>query len=102
MQQNERAELLASLHVKGDPLVLYNAWDAGSAQAIRDAGARVIATSSWAVAAAQGYADGEAMPLAFVEQIVARITAAWTSRSAWISREATATIRTPAPPSWRA
>jgi 2-methylisocitrate lyase-like PEP mutase family enzyme len=76
MQQNERAELLASLHVKGDPLVLYNAWDAGSAQAIRDAGARVIATSSWAVAAAQGYADGEAMPLAFVEQIMARITAA--------------------------
>lgn len=76
MQQHDRAELLASLHVKGDPLVLYNAWDAGSAQAIRDAGAPVIATSSWAVAAAQGYADGEVMPLAFVEQIVARITAA--------------------------
>jgi 2-methylisocitrate lyase-like PEP mutase family enzyme len=76
MQQNELAAQLASLHVKGDPLVLYNAWDAGSAQAIRNAGSPVIATSSWAVAAAQGYADGEAMPLTFVEQIVARITAA--------------------------
>jgi 2-methylisocitrate lyase-like PEP mutase family enzyme len=76
MQQNELAAVLASLHVKGDPLVLYNAWDAGSAQAIQSAGSPVIATSSWAVAAAQGYADGEAMPLAFVERIVERITAA--------------------------
>lgn len=76
MQQNELAELLASLHVKGSPLVLYNAWDAGSARAIRDAGAPVIATSSWAVAAAQGYGDGEAIPFAFVEQLIARIVSA--------------------------
>ena len=73
MQQKERAELLASLHVKGSPVVLYNAWDAGSARAIQDAGAPAIATGSWAVAAAQGYGDGESMPFAFVEQIVARI-----------------------------
>ena len=56
MQQKQRAELLASLHVKGHPLALYNAWDAGSAKAIQDGGSPVIATSSWAVAAAQrGY-----------------------------------------------
>lgn len=73
MQQKERAELLASLHVKGNPLVLYNAWDTGSAKAIRDAGAAVIATSSWAVAAAQGYDDGESMPFAFVAQIAEHI-----------------------------
>ncbi|RUL63149.1 isocitrate lyase/phosphoenolpyruvate mutase family protein [Dyella dinghuensis] len=75
MQQKERAALFASIHVKGNPFVLYNAWDAGSAKTIQDAGAPVIGTSSWAVAAAQGYGDGEAIPFAFVEQIVARITA---------------------------
>lgn len=75
MQQKERAGLLASLHVKGHPLVLYNAWDAGSARAIRDEGAPAIATSSWALAAAQGYDDGETMPFAFVAKVVARIAA---------------------------
>lgn len=76
MQQKDRALRLASLHVKGNPLVLYNAWDAGSAKAIANAGAKVIATSSWAVAAAQGYDDGESIPLSLLEQIVARIVAA--------------------------
>lgn len=75
MQQQERAQRLASLHVKGNPLVLYNAWDAGSAKAIADAGVPVVATSSWAVAAAQGYEDGESMPLSLVEQTIARIVA---------------------------
>ena len=75
MQQKELAVSLASRHVKGHPLVLYNAWDAGSAKAIQSAGSPVIATSSWAVAEAQGYGDGESMPFAFVEQIVARIVA---------------------------
>ncbi|QBB69022.1 isocitrate lyase/phosphoenolpyruvate mutase family protein [Pseudolysobacter antarcticus] len=76
MRQKELAESLAALHVKGSPLVLYNAWDAGSAKAIRQAGSPAIATSSWAVAAAQGYDDGESMPFAFVEQVVARIIGA--------------------------
>jgi 2-methylisocitrate lyase-like PEP mutase family enzyme len=73
MQQKERALRLASLHVKGKPLVLYNAWDAGSARAIASAGAVAIATSSWAVAAAHGHEDGESIPFSFVEQIVTRI-----------------------------
>lgn len=76
MQRNELAQRLAALHVKGDPLRLYNAWDAGSAKAIAGAGAPVVATSSWAVAAAQGYEDGEAIPLSLVEHIVGRIAAA--------------------------
>ena len=73
MNQSEKAVRFAALHVKGAPLLLYNAWDAGSAQAILDAGAKAIATSSWAVAEAQGYRDGEAIPVGLVEQIVARI-----------------------------
>ena len=55
--------------------MLYNAWDAGSAKAIVDAGAKAIATSSWSVAAAQGFKDGEDLPFAFAEHIVGRIVA---------------------------
>ena len=73
MHQSAKAARFAALHVKGTPLLLYNAWDAGSAQAILEAGAKAIATSSWAVAEAQGYRDGEAIPVELVEQIVARI-----------------------------
>lgn len=75
MNQKEKAGRFADLHVKGDPVLLYNAWDAGSAQAIVDAGAEAIATSSWAVAEAHGYRDGEAIPIDFAERIVARIAA---------------------------
>ena len=73
MSQSKKAKEFAALHVKGTPVILYNAWDAGSAKAIVEAGAKAIATSSWAVAEAQGYRDGEDIPLALVEQIVARI-----------------------------
>ena len=73
MNQAEKAARFAELHVKGTPLLLYNAWDAGSAKSILGAGAKAIATSSWAVAEAQGYRDGEAIPIGLVEQIVTRI-----------------------------
>jgi 2-methylisocitrate lyase-like PEP mutase family enzyme len=73
MNQAQKAALFAQLHVKGTPLLLYNAWDAGSAKAILEAGAKAIATSSWSVAEAQGYRDGEAIPLGLVEQIIGRI-----------------------------
>jgi 2-methylisocitrate lyase-like PEP mutase family enzyme len=48
-----------ALHVPGDPLVLFNIWDAGSAKAVAGAGARAIATGSYGVAEAQGFKDGE-------------------------------------------
>jgi len=72
-QQNDLARHFTSLHRKGEPLVLYNAWDAGSARAIAGAGARAIGTSSWAVAAAHGYEDGESIPLSLVGQVLGRI-----------------------------
>lgn len=71
--QHERARLLHSLHIANDPVVLYNVWDAGSAMAVSRSGAKAIATGSWSVAAAQGYADGEVMPLDDVLAIAARI-----------------------------
>jgi 2-methylisocitrate lyase-like PEP mutase family enzyme len=75
MNQTEKARCFAEFHVKGAPLVLFNAWDAGSAKSIVAAGARAIATSSWSVAEAQGYRDGEAIPIELAEQIIARIAA---------------------------
>jgi 2-methylisocitrate lyase-like PEP mutase family enzyme len=71
--RDEKAAAFARLHIKGDPLLLYNAWDAGSAKAIVEAGAKAVATSSWSVAEAQGYRDGEAIPFEFLLQIVTRI-----------------------------
>lgn len=61
--QKEKAECFTSLHVPGDPLVLFNIWDAGSAKAVEDAGGRAIATGSHSVAAANGFADGEYLSL---------------------------------------
>src|ERR1700687_5629763 len=75
LNQIEKAKAFTELHVKGKPLLLYNAWDAGSAKAILAAGAKAIATSSWSVAEAQGYRDGEAIPIELAEQIVGRIAA---------------------------
>ncbi|WEJ99748.1 MAG: isocitrate lyase/phosphoenolpyruvate mutase family protein [Candidatus Sphingomonas phytovorans] len=59
----DKFRTFAALHVPGDPLILYNAWDAGSARAVASAGAKAIATGSWSVAAAQAYGDGEGLPL---------------------------------------
>lgn len=75
MSQGQKAARFAELHVKGTPLALYNVWDAGSAKAVEKAGAPAIATSSWAVAEAQGYRDGEDIPFTLARQIVERIAA---------------------------
>ena len=75
MQQSDKATLFTRLHVPGEPLVIYNIWDAGSAAAVAAAGARALATGSWSVAGAQGYGDGQALPLSLLEQIVERIAA---------------------------
>jgi len=55
----------ANLHVASDPLVLFNAWDAGSAAAVAKSGAKAIATGSASVAMANGFGDGEEVPLEF-------------------------------------
>lgn len=75
MTQAERAQYFQNLHIKGDPLILFNAWDAGSAQAIQEIGANAIATSSWSVAAAHGYEDGEKLPFDLVLKNLKRIIA---------------------------
>jgi 2-methylisocitrate lyase-like PEP mutase family enzyme len=58
----ERAEALRALHADPAILVLVNVWDAASARTVASVpGCRAIATASWAIAAAHGLADGEAI-----------------------------------------
>lgn len=95
--QIERARTFRALHVKGNPIVLYNAWDPGSAKIVEKAGAKAIATGSWPVAAAFGYAMARK----------SRWSWRWTTSSAswlrstcrwpWTLRADTASSRRPSP-----
>lgn len=76
MASVEKSRLFRSLHVPGDPVILYNVWDAGSARAVAEAGAKAIATGSASVAAANGYGDGQALPLEFALANAERIVKA--------------------------
>lgn len=73
--QTEKAEAFQKLHVKGNPVVLFNVWDAGTARVVAKSGAKAIATGSWSVAAAYGYADGQALPLTTAIENLSRIVA---------------------------
>lgn len=75
MNQAEKARVFGALHQKGNPVVLYNIWDAGTAKAVTEAGAKALATGSWSVAAAQGYGDGEKIPLDALVATARQITA---------------------------
>src|SRR6478735_6094925 len=69
-------ETFAALHVPGDPVILYNIWDVGSALAVVAAGARALATGSHPVADANGWPDGQQVPLDFALANAARIVVA--------------------------
>jgi len=61
--QQDHAQRFAQAHVPGKPIMLYNIWDPGSAKAVAKAGAMALATGSAPVAMAQGFTDGEKIPL---------------------------------------
>ena len=69
-------ETFAALHVPGDPVVLYNIWDVASALAVVAAGAKALATGSHPVADANGWADGQKVPMDFAFANARRITEA--------------------------
>lgn len=71
-----QAEIFQALHINSDPVVLFNVWDAGTAAIVQSAGAKAIATGSWPVAAAQGFADGQVIPLDVMLDNLRRIVAA--------------------------
>jgi len=82
--QTERAIEFRALHQVGDPLILYNIWDAGSAKTVAASGAKALATGSAPVAMAFGYTDGENIPLDLVLE---------TCPSVWIWKAVTAQSR---------
>lgn len=71
--QLAKAAQFKALHVKGDPVVLFNIWDVGSAGAVVAAGAKALATGSLPVALANGYEDGENIPFEMALANVARV-----------------------------
>jgi len=57
-----KAELLNSLHVPGEPLIVTNVWDAITAKVVAAApGVKALATASHAVSFARGVEDGEGL-----------------------------------------
>jgi methylisocitrate lyase len=75
-EQKRKAETFHNLHIRGNPVVLFNAWDAGSAKAVARGGAKAIATSSWSVAVANGFVDGERIPFDLAINNLRRIVSA--------------------------
>ncbi|HEY8434116.1 MAG TPA: isocitrate lyase/phosphoenolpyruvate mutase family protein [Sphingomicrobium sp.] len=69
-------DIFAALHVPGDPVTLYNIWDVGSALAVVAAGAKALATGSHPVADANGWPDGQNVPLDFALANAGRIVRA--------------------------
>src|SRR5215813_2394420 len=68
-----RCDLLRSLHRRGDPLLLPNAWDVATARAVVAAGYAVVATTSAGVAPALGFEDHEDAPADEMLAAAARI-----------------------------
>jgi 2-methylisocitrate lyase-like PEP mutase family enzyme len=66
-----RAELFHRLHDGPRPFRLVNAWDRFSTRIFRFAGAPAIATSSFAMALAHGYRDGQRIPWTVAREVVA-------------------------------
>ena len=69
-------EKFAALHVPGNPVILYNIWDVASALAAVRGGAQALATGSHPVADANGWPDGQQVPIDFALANASRIIAA--------------------------
>jgi 2-methylisocitrate lyase-like PEP mutase family enzyme len=69
-------DTFTALHAPGNPVILYNVWDVGSAHAVVAAGARALATGSHPVADANGWPDGQQVPIDFALANARRIAVA--------------------------
>jgi 2-methylisocitrate lyase-like PEP mutase family enzyme len=59
MELHDKAVRLRELHRPGQPVVMFNVWDAASARIVEELGAPAVATSSAAIAWLEGYPDGQ-------------------------------------------
>ena len=73
MDSRTAAARFRELHHGTKPLLLPNAWDAGSARIIESCGAEAVATSSAGLAWSRGYADGGALPVSVLLTAVSEI-----------------------------
>ena len=71
---SDHAKNFRALHHQPAPLILANAWDAGSARLIESLGAKAIATTSAGVDWTLGYADGNLLPIPKLAELAANIT----------------------------
>jgi 2-methylisocitrate lyase-like PEP mutase family enzyme len=77
--QVEKAQEFADLHVKGNPVIIYNAWDGGSAKTITASGAKAIATGDHPVGFAHGFGNDDFADFTFdiylptIKEIAGRI-----------------------------
>jgi len=76
MADRSKFETFAALHVPGNPVILYNIWDVGSALAVVKAGAKALATGSHPVGDASGFGDAHQVPLDYVYANASRIVEA--------------------------
>lgn len=74
--QAQKFQTFSALHVPGDPVILYNIWDVGSALAVVKAGAKALATGSHPVGDASGFGDAQQVPIDFVFANARRIAEA--------------------------
>ncbi|MEM6456768.1 MAG: isocitrate lyase/phosphoenolpyruvate mutase family protein [Acidobacteriota bacterium] len=72
--QPTRAQTFRDLHRDDTPLILPNAWDAGSARLMEHLGCKAVATTSGGVAWTHGYPDGDRLPVPLLATTVASIT----------------------------
>jgi 2-methylisocitrate lyase-like PEP mutase family enzyme len=70
---SSNAKLFRELHHKPEPLILANAWDAGTARLIENLGGSAVATTSAGVAWALGYPDGIMLPVDKIVQLAQNI-----------------------------
>jgi 2-methylisocitrate lyase-like PEP mutase family enzyme len=67
------AKTFHDLHHAAKPLLLANAWDAGSARLVESLGAPAVATTSAGIDWALGYPDGNQLPVARLAEMAASI-----------------------------
>ncbi|HET6621224.1 MAG TPA: isocitrate lyase/phosphoenolpyruvate mutase family protein [Dongiaceae bacterium] len=72
----ETAATFHGLHQGPEPLLLPNAWDAGSARLMESLGAKAVATTSAGVAWTHGYPDGDSLPVRLLVTTIATVARA--------------------------
>ncbi len=76
MIQTDKMRAFRDLHRVGQPLLLMNVWDAGSAKVVSETSAQALATGSFSLVGALGYEDGEHCPRDLVLEVLRLICCA--------------------------